>query len=220
MVDRSASARRPGATPSGRRRSSSASSRLWVTGGVMAWYDYRQRRSSTCILFVRRRAGWCRCRLHEYAHALFAYRAGDRGVAEPRLPDPEPAQVHPSGAVDRAAGAVPAARRHRPARRRGLGRPARDPAAGWRRRLISLVGPRCQPGLPDRCCAIPFVVGVGHRRAPDVLGRAGVPGLPAAHRGGAEPAADARPGRRQRAAAVAAGRLRREVFDTSRRTGC
>ncbi len=52
---------------------------LWVTGGVMAWYEFGSPIFNV-ILFVL--AGWVvsLC-LHEYAHALFAFHSGDHGVA-------------------------------------------------------------------------------------------------------------------------------------------
>ena len=53
---------------------------LWVTGGVMAWQGYGNA-TVNILLFVI--AGWLvTLSLHEYAHALFAYRAGDRSVAD------------------------------------------------------------------------------------------------------------------------------------------
>jgi Zn-dependent protease len=53
---------------------------LWITGGVMAWLEFGST-SVNVILFVL--AGWLvSLSLHEYAHAIFAYRAGDRGVVE------------------------------------------------------------------------------------------------------------------------------------------
>ncbi len=51
---------------------------LWVTGAVMAWMEYGNP-TFNLILFVL--AGWVvSLSLHEYAHALFAYRAGDHSV--------------------------------------------------------------------------------------------------------------------------------------------
>jgi Zn-dependent protease len=48
---------------------------LFVTGGVMAWNDFGNQ-SLNIFLFVV--AGWLvSLSLHEFAHALFAYRAGD-----------------------------------------------------------------------------------------------------------------------------------------------
>lgn len=53
---------------------------LWGTGGVMAWQDFGNP-SVNIILFVV--AGWLvSLSLHEFAHAIFAYRAGDRSVAD------------------------------------------------------------------------------------------------------------------------------------------
>jgi Zn-dependent protease len=53
---------------------------LWVTGGVMSWQSFGNA-SVNIILFVI--AGWVvSLSLHEYAHAIFAYHAGDRSVAE------------------------------------------------------------------------------------------------------------------------------------------
>jgi Zn-dependent protease len=53
---------------------------LFVVGGWMAWVDFGAAQFDV-ILFVI--AGWLvsLC-LHEYGHALTAYRSGDRGVAE------------------------------------------------------------------------------------------------------------------------------------------
>jgi Zn-dependent protease len=53
---------------------------LWITGGAMAWLNVGNA-SVNVILFVV--AGWLvsLC-LHEYSHAIFAYHAGDRGVAD------------------------------------------------------------------------------------------------------------------------------------------
>jgi Zn-dependent protease len=51
---------------------------LWVTGGVMAWFEYGNP-SVNVLLFVL--AGWVvSLSLHEFSHALLAYRAGDRSV--------------------------------------------------------------------------------------------------------------------------------------------
>jgi Zn-dependent protease len=51
---------------------------LWLTGGVMAFLDYGSPVVNV-LLFVL--AGWVvSLSLHEYAHALFAYRAGDHSV--------------------------------------------------------------------------------------------------------------------------------------------
>jgi len=51
---------------------------LWLTGGVMAWFEYGSPVVNV-LLFVL--AGWVvSLSLHEYAHALFAYRAGDHSV--------------------------------------------------------------------------------------------------------------------------------------------
>jgi Zn-dependent protease len=53
---------------------------LWVTGGVMAWQGFGNP-TFNIILFVL--AGWLvTLSLHEYGHAVLAYRAGDRSVAE------------------------------------------------------------------------------------------------------------------------------------------
>lgn len=53
---------------------------LWITGGVLAWLNFGST-AVNVILFVL--AGWLvSLSLHEYAHAIFAYRAGDRGVVE------------------------------------------------------------------------------------------------------------------------------------------
>jgi Zn-dependent protease len=52
---------------------------LWVTGAVMAWMEFGNP-TFNLILFVL--AGWVvSLSLHEYAHALFAYRSGDHSVA-------------------------------------------------------------------------------------------------------------------------------------------
>src|SRR5687767_3280006 len=51
---------------------------LTIAGAVMAWYDYGNQ-SLNIFLFVV--AGWLvSLSLHEFAHALFAYRAGDTSV--------------------------------------------------------------------------------------------------------------------------------------------
>lgn len=51
---------------------------LWLTGGVMAFLEYGSPVVNV-LLFVL--AGWIvSLSLHEYAHALFAYRAGDHSV--------------------------------------------------------------------------------------------------------------------------------------------
>jgi Zn-dependent protease len=51
---------------------------LFITGGVMSWYDYGNQRLNVFIIVV---AGWLvSLSLHEFAHALFAYRAGDTSV--------------------------------------------------------------------------------------------------------------------------------------------
>jgi Zn-dependent protease len=51
---------------------------LWITGGVMAFLEYGSPIVNV-LLFVL--AGWVvSLSLHEYSHALFAYRAGDHSV--------------------------------------------------------------------------------------------------------------------------------------------
>jgi Zn-dependent protease len=53
---------------------------LFITGGVMTWQGFGNL-TFDVLLFVI--AGWLvSLSLHEYAHALFAYRTGDRSVAE------------------------------------------------------------------------------------------------------------------------------------------
>jgi Zn-dependent protease len=53
---------------------------LFVTGGVMTWQSYGAVGLDVFVFVV---AGWLvSLSLHEYAHALVAYRAGDRGVVE------------------------------------------------------------------------------------------------------------------------------------------
>ena len=72
---------------------------LCATGGVLAWFDFGNANVDVIVFVV---AGWLvSLSLHEYAHALFAYQRGDRSVVADGLPDPEPAEVHPPGAVDR-----------------------------------------------------------------------------------------------------------------------
>jgi Zn-dependent protease len=52
---------------------------LWILGGVMAWNGFGNA-TVNVIIFIF--AGWIvSLALHEYAHALLAYRAGDHGVA-------------------------------------------------------------------------------------------------------------------------------------------
>jgi Zn-dependent protease len=53
---------------------------VFVTAGVMAWVDFGAAQLDVLLFVV---AGWLvsLC-LHEYGHALTAYRSGDRGVAE------------------------------------------------------------------------------------------------------------------------------------------
>ena len=52
---------------------------LWLTGGAMAWLEYGSPVVNV-LLFVL--AGWVvSLSLHEYAHALTAYRSGDHSVA-------------------------------------------------------------------------------------------------------------------------------------------
>src|SRR5215831_10351997 len=52
---------------------------LWILGGVMAWNGFGNA-TFNVIVFIF--AGWIvSLALHEYAHALLAYRAGDHGVA-------------------------------------------------------------------------------------------------------------------------------------------
>jgi len=52
---------------------------VWMTGGVMAWQEYGDLNYDIFLFVV---AGWLvSLSLHEYAHALLAYRAGDVGVA-------------------------------------------------------------------------------------------------------------------------------------------
>ncbi len=52
---------------------------LWLTGGAMAWYEFGNQ-TVNVLLFVL--AGWVvSLSLHEFSHALFAYRCGDHSVA-------------------------------------------------------------------------------------------------------------------------------------------
>jgi Zn-dependent protease len=52
---------------------------LWVTGGVMAWYGFGNETVNVLLFVV---AGWIvSLSLHEFSHALLAYRAGDHSVA-------------------------------------------------------------------------------------------------------------------------------------------
>lgn len=53
---------------------------LFITSGVMAWFEFGNARLNVFLFVI---AGWIvsLC-LHEYAHALLAFRAGDTGVAE------------------------------------------------------------------------------------------------------------------------------------------
>lgn len=52
---------------------------LWIAGGVMAWNGFGNATLDVLIFIF---AGWVvSLALHEYAHAIFAYRAGDHGVA-------------------------------------------------------------------------------------------------------------------------------------------
>ena len=78
--------------------------------------------------------------LHEFAHALVAYRSGDRSVRGTRLPDPRHPPLHQRRPDVRAAGPVPAAGRHPAAGRRGADQPRGDPVARARS-LVSLAGP-------------------------------------------------------------------------------
>jgi len=53
---------------------------LWLTGALMAWFDFGNANVDV-LLFVL--AGWVvSLSLHEFSHALFAYRAGDRSVVD------------------------------------------------------------------------------------------------------------------------------------------
>jgi Zn-dependent protease len=53
---------------------------LFVTGGVMAWNEYGNAGVDVFLMVV---AGWLvTLSLHEYSHAVFAYRGGDMSVAE------------------------------------------------------------------------------------------------------------------------------------------
>ncbi len=176
---------------------------LWVTGGAMAWYEYGSP-TFNVILFVL--AGWLvSLSLHEYAHALYAFHSGDRAVADRGYLTLNPLKyTHPVLSIGcrccfccSAASACPAGR------------------SGW-------TGTRCRVGStpPDQCGR-----SRGERRVPvahdrSVRGRAftrgrtrrsgggRVPGVPAAHRGGAQPDADPRRGRRQHPPAVALARRR------------
>ena len=53
---------------------------LFITGGALTWYGYGNVRFNVFLFVV---SGWVvsLC-LHEYFHALTAYRGGDRSVAE------------------------------------------------------------------------------------------------------------------------------------------
>ena len=139
--------------------------------------------------------------LHEFAHAFAALPGGRPQRRGRGLPDPEPVQVRASAAVDR-----PAAVLHRrrvasvcPAARSTCTRTRSAPArsAAWRRpsgRWSTSCSRSC-------CCEWPRARAGArrlHRTAPaqlPVLGRAGVPGLPADQRRDLEPAADPWAGR-------------------------
>ncbi|HEY7225890.1 MAG TPA: site-2 protease family protein [Micromonosporaceae bacterium] len=51
----------------------------WIAGGAMAWYEFGNATVNVLLFVV---AGWVvSLSLHEFSHALFAYRSGDRSVA-------------------------------------------------------------------------------------------------------------------------------------------
>ena len=121
---------------------------ITAVGGVLAWLaaDERRRPLAYVGVFIFVIAGWLvsLC-LHEFAprlHRVAVRRPRRRGA---RLPDAEPAEVLASAAVARAAGAVHRARRHRPARRRGVradvvhDASGRRPWSAWPGRSTNLV---------------------------------------------------------------------------------
>src|SRR5262245_43702261 len=53
---------------------------LWLVAGYLTWAEIGNTQVDVFVFVV---AGWLvSLSLHEYGHALLAYRAGDRGVAE------------------------------------------------------------------------------------------------------------------------------------------
>src|SRR5690242_1572140 len=52
---------------------------IWITGGIMAWLEFGNAVVNVLLFVI---AGWLvSLSLHEFSHALLAYRAGDRSVA-------------------------------------------------------------------------------------------------------------------------------------------
>ena len=127
--------RAPGSGPA---RSSCSCWRWPPPAATCAWQATRPTRTARFGVFLFILAGWVvtlsPARVRPRLPGLAVRRRRGRG---PRLPDPEPAEVQPPGAVDPAAGAVHRDRRHRPARRRGLPAPApvphQRPAQRWSR---------------------------------------------------------------------------------------
>ena len=153
----------------------------------------------TLSVFVFVIAGWVvsLC-LHEFGHAFTAWRFGDRDIALRGYLDLDPRRyVSPvwSIVVPIAITAIG-----------GIGLPGAavyvrtSYMTAKQRTLVSLAGPAAN--LLLAVLLLEADQSVLRPDAPGVVGRGGVPGLPADHRAAAEPAADSRPGRLQRARAA------------------
>ncbi len=188
---------------------------LTAVGGVMAWQKYGSVQFDVFLFVI---FGWiASLSLHEYAHALFAYRGGDRTVASRGYLKLNPLKyAHPVlsivlpvlflllGGIGLPGGAVWVDHSDRATRRPEPDQPGR---------------PADQPRTRASLLSLPFVSGRPpwpHR----LLGRRGVPGVSAAHRGDSEPDPAARPGRRQRGPALADRALRPLLRPVAPGTAC
>ena len=145
---------------------------LTAVAGWMTWTGYGNVRVDVFLLVI---CGWLvsLC-LHEYAHALVAYAGGDHGVAERGYLPAEPAQVHPPGSLHRAADHRGDPRRHRPARRRGVGDHAHIRSRA-KHSLISVAGPLTNVVFA-LVLAVPFLAGWGPKIAVNAFGQYSIAG--------------------------------------------
>ncbi len=161
---------------------------LFVTSGAMAWHGFGNVRLDVFLFVV---SGWLvsLC-LHEYAHAVVAFRAGDRSIAHrgyltlnplkyshPLLSIIFPVVIVLLGGIGLPGGAVWVDRHNIPGR--------------LRHTLVSFAGPATNVCF-TLLLVLPFVIGVDIFGPTPVLGRRRPARLPPVHREPAQPAAGAR----------------------------
>ena len=153
---------------------------ITAVGGVLAWLAAAERKPMAYVgVFTFVIAGWIvsLC-LHEFGHAFTAWRFGDHDVAVRGYLTLNPLKYSNPLLSIWTSGADHAAGRHRPARRRGVGADVvhdelaeddRQPGRSVHERGVRRAAAGDDPALFDP-------------GAHGVLGRDGVPGLPAGHR--------------------------------------